>query len=176
MIIPAIRDIKEYEKVLESEHPMIALLETRLSQLDSLVKYAHKRGKKVLVHADLVQGLKSDEYGIEFLVNNVKVDGVISTKGSVISLVKKHQITAIQRLFALDSYALEHNLEMCKRIKPDYIEILPGIIPGIIKQVQGETGIPVIAGGLIRTEQEVKEAFENGAKAVTTSEDQLWDL
>lgn len=175
-IIPAIRNVKEYEKVIESDHRIITLLETRISQLDSLVKYAHKQDKKVFVHADLIHGLKANDYGIEFLINNIKVDGIISTRGNVISFVKKHHITAIQRLFALDSLALKHNLKICNRIQPDYIEVLPGVLPGIIKEVQDETGIPVIAGGLIRTEQDVINAFENGAKAVTTSDMELWRL
>ncbi|MEI3600291.1 glycerol-3-phosphate responsive antiterminator, partial [Oceanobacillus sp. MO10714A] len=82
----------------------------------------------------------------------------------------------IQRLFALDSHALDHNLQIWKRVNPDYIEILPAILPGIIKEVQEETGIPIIAGGLIRTEQDVKETIKNGAVAVTTSSNLLWEL
>ncbi|MEI3598798.1 glycerol-3-phosphate responsive antiterminator [Oceanobacillus sp. SE10311] len=88
-VIPAIRKIKDFEKVLESGHETIILLESRVSQLQNLVKYAHQYGKKIYVHADLISGLKADKYGIEFLTNNVKVDGIISTRGEVISLVKK---------------------------------------------------------------------------------------
>lgn len=175
-VIPAIRKIKDFEKVLESGHETIILLESRVSQLQNLVKYAHQYGKKIYVHADLISGLKADKYGIEFLTNNVKVDGIISTRGEVISLVKKQRIVAIQRLFALDSHALDHNLQIWKRVNPDYIEILPAILPGIIKEVQEETGIPIIAGGLIRTEQDVKETIKNGAVAVTTSSNLLWEL
>lgn len=161
--------------MLESEHEFLVFLETRISQLRSLVKYAHKQKKKVFIHADLVQGLKADEYGIEFLINEVKVDGIISTRGNVITLAKKHRIFAVQRLFVLDSHALEHNLKICNRVKPDCIEVLPGIIPKIIQEVHEQTGIPIIAGGLIRTNQDIEEALGNGAVAVTTSNRDLWD-
>ncbi|WP_267882922.1 MULTISPECIES: glycerol-3-phosphate responsive antiterminator [Planococcus] len=38
-----------------------------------------------------------------------------------------------------------------REIQPEFTEILPGIIPSIIKEIQNATGIPVITGGL--TEQ-----------------------
>ncbi|MHA6258574.1 glycerol-3-phosphate responsive antiterminator [Sporosarcina sp. CAU 1771] len=173
-IIPAIRNMKDFDDVLKTDHELIILLETRLSQLESTIKYAKQHKKKVLIHADLVRGLKVDEYGLEYLIHNVKVDGIISTKANVISFAKKHNVIGIQRLFALDSHALNHNLNVCKKIKPDYIEILPGVIPTIIKEVYDETGIPIIAGGLIRTQRDVENAFKSSAYAVTTSNKELW--
>lgn len=173
-VIPAIRNLKDFEKVLKTDHPKIIFLETRLSQVESTVKYAKQHGKEVFMHVDLIQGLKVDEYGLEYLVNNVKVDGIISTRANVISFAKKRNIIGIQRLFALDSHALDHNLDICRKIKPDYIEVLPGILPDIIKEIQNSTGIPVIAGGLIRTQNDVDKAIEYGAHAVTTSNTKLW--
>ena len=71
-IIPALRDIKHFEKMLKSKHETVILLETRVSQLADLVAYAKKHAKTVYVHADLVQGLKSDDYGIEFLIRLIQ--------------------------------------------------------------------------------------------------------
>ncbi|MEZ7173220.1 glycerol-3-phosphate responsive antiterminator [Sporosarcina sp. OR05] len=173
-IIPAVRNMKDFDDVLKTDHELIIFLETRLSQLESTVKYAKQHKKKVLIHADLVQGLKVDEYGLEYLIHNVKVDGIISTKSKVIAYAKKHNIIGIQRLFALDSHALNHNLKICQKIKPDYIEILPGVIPEIIQEIYDETGIPIIAGGLIRTQIDVDNAINASAYAVTTSNKELW--
>lgn len=173
-VIPAIRNMKDFEYVLKQEHPYIILLETRLSQVESVVKYAKSHKKKVFMHADLVQGLRVDEFGLEYLINNVKVDGIISTKANVISIAKKYNIIGIQRLFALDSHALGHNLKLCKKIQPDYIEVLPGIIPSVMKEIHEATGIPLIAGGLIRTMEDVQNSLNSGAYAVTTSNKELW--
>ena len=173
-VIPAIRNMKDFEKVLITNHEYIIFLETRLSQVESIVKHAKQHNKKVLMHSDLIHGLKVDEYGLEYLINNVKVDGIISTRVNVIATAKKNNLISIQRLFALDSHALNHNLKACKKIQPDYIEVLPGIIPGISKEIHDETGIPVIAGGLIRTKEDVENALNNGAFAVTTSNKDLW--
>lgn len=105
----------------------------------------------------------------------MKPDGIVSTRSNVIALAKKNKLTTIQRLFLLDSHALEHNLSLIDQVKPDYIELLPGLIPSIIKEVHERTGIPIIAGGLIRTKEDIELAFEGGAEAVSTSHAELWD-
>ncbi|GGK07099.1 glycerol uptake operon antiterminator regulatory protein [Lentibacillus kapialis] len=174
-VVPAIRQMKDFEKALESEQNTIIFLETRLAQLKSLVKYSKRSEKQVLLHFDLIQGLKADEYGMEFLIREIKPDGIISTRGNIIKLAKKHKLLAIQRMFLLDSMALDHNLALIDRFKPDCIELLPGLIPDIIEQINVETGIPVVAGGLIRNQKEVSSALDAGAVAVSTSNRELWD-
>jgi glycerol uptake operon antiterminator len=175
-ILPAVKSMKEFDKLLESDHKYIILLETRLSQLPSMASYARKANKKLIVHVDLVQGLKTDEYGMEFLIRVIKVDGIISTRGNAIAIAKKNNLIAIQRLFLLDSHALEHNLKIINNVQPDYIEVLPGLIPKIIQEVNRATNIPVIAGGLIRHEEDIQAAYEGGAIAVTTSNHSLvWE-
>ncbi|RIW32484.1 glycerol-3-phosphate responsive antiterminator [Bacillus salacetis] len=175
-ILPAVKSMKEFDKLLESDHKYIILLETRLSQLPSMASYARKANKKLIVHVDLVQGLKTDEYGMEFLIRVIKVDGIISTRGNAIAIAKKNNLIAIQRLFLLDSHALEHNLKIINNVQPDYIEVLPGLIPKIIQEVNRATNIPVIAGGLIRNEEDIEAAYEGGAIAVTTSNHSLvWE-
>jgi glycerol uptake operon antiterminator len=82
---------------------------------------------------------------------------------------------AIQRLFLLDSSALEKSYTLLERTRPDFIEVLPGIMPHIIKEVRERSGIPIFAGGLIRSVSEVELALEAGATAVTTSNKELWD-
>jgi glycerol uptake operon antiterminator len=166
--------MKDFDYVLSKDHEFIIFLETRLSQVESIVKYAKRHNKKMFLHVDLIQGLKADEYGLEYLVNNVKVDGIISTRSNIIAAAKKHKVIAIQRVFALDSQALENNLNVCKKIQPDFIEILPGVIPEIVKEIKEATGIPLISGGLIRTKEDVKKSLESGAVAVTTSTKELW--
>ena len=173
-IIPAVRRMKDFEKALQSPHEWIVLLETRLGQLKGLVQYARKANKKILLHIDLVQGLKADEYGVEFLVNDIKPDGIISTRGSVVELVKKRKVLAIQRVFLLDSLSLESNLRAGNRYQPDFIEVLPGKIPEVISTIKEQTDIPIIAGGLITETEDIEKAINAGAVAVSSSTKDLW--
>lgn len=173
-IIPAVRKMKDFEKALKSSHEWIVLLETRLGQLKGLMTYAKKANKRILLHIDLIQGLKADEYGIEFLAHDIKPDGIVSTRGSVIELVKKRKILAIQRLFLLDSLSLENNMRAGSRFQPDLIEVLPGKLPEVIEGIREQTDIPLIAGGLITTKADIEAAFAAGAIAVSTSTTALW--
>lgn len=173
-VIPAVRNLKGFEKSLETRSKWIVLLEIRLGQLKSVVEHAKRANKKVLLHIDLVQGLKADEYGVEFLVNEIEVDGIVSTRGSVMELAKRRGIIAIQRMFLLDSLSLKTEVRLGQRYLPNYIEVLPGKLPEEIKEIRTQTKVPIIAGGLINEQKDVDNALEAGAIAVTTSRKELW--
>lgn len=75
------------------------MLDVHLAQLQNIVKLAKSHQKKVLVHADLIQGLKNDKHSAEFLCQSIKPDGIISTRAEVLKVAKKNQVLTIQRLF-----------------------------------------------------------------------------
>ena len=173
-ILPAVRKMKDMEKLMELSYPYIVLLDSHISQIKPLVDMAAAHGKKILLHADLIGGLKNDEYAAEFLCQIIKPAGLISTRASVIIKTKQNGLLAIQRLFLLDTNALEQSYTLLKRTKPDYVEVLPGVMPHIISEVYERCGIPIFAGGLVRTAADVERALEAGASAVTTSNYSLW--
>jgi len=173
-IIPAVKSMQDFEKVMERDEKYFVVLELHISQLESVRKYAKQAKKKMILHADLVQGLKNDRYAAEFLSQTIKPAGIISTRVDMLKTAKKNNIMAIQRLFLLDTIALHTSMQLAHTVKPDVIELLPGIIPSYIRKVYEETGIDIIAGGLIETERDVKQAIDAGAKAVTTSQQYLW--
>lgn len=174
-ILPAAKNIKQFEKMLRSNYEYVVLLDTHIGQLESLISLASRHRKKVLLHADLIQGLRSDEHAAQFLCQTIKPAGLISTRTPVVKEAKKKSLIAIQRLFLLDSHALETSYRLLDNFRPDYIEVLPGIMPHVIQEVASKTKTPLLAGGLIRTDQEVKMALNAGAVAVTTSDQKIWD-
>ena len=123
---------------------------------------------------DLIQGMRADEYATEYVCQTYKPFGIISTKGNVIVKAKQNDVVTVQRLFLIDSTSLEKSIKHIERAKPDYIEVLPGIVPKYIQQVKERTGIPVFAGGLIETREEVQAALDAGASVITTSNRKLW--
>jgi len=175
-IIPAVRQLKDLESAFRASQEYIVLMNVHVAMARSLVSQAAQHGKKVLLHADLIDGLKSDEHATEFLAQEVKPAGIISTRNNVLLTAKKKGLMTIQRFFLLDSLALESSFAQIEKTKPDYVELLPGIMPSIIRQFADATGVPVIAGGLIRTPEEIKLALDAGAVAVTTSRKPLWDV
>ncbi|HBU84306.1 glycerol-3-phosphate responsive antiterminator [Paenibacillus sp. UMB7766-LJ446] len=174
-IIPAAKNMKQFEAILDSDYKFGVFLDTHVAQLRNLYQMARGREKNMLLHADLVQGLKNDEYAAQYLCQEIKPFGIISTRAGVITTAKKKGILAIQRLFMLDTIALEKSYSLVKKTQPDFIEVLPGVMSQMIPEVSERTGIPILAGGLIRTVEEVELALAAGATAVTTSNKSLFD-
>ncbi|MBM7551383.1 glycerol-3-phosphate responsive antiterminator [Thalassobacillus pellis] len=175
-VLPAVKNMKDFQSLLESDTRYIVILDSRIALLKSMVKYCRKYNKKIFLHTDMIQGLKTDEYGMEFLGREIKPDGVISTRMSVIRQAKKYNMTAIQRMFLIDSHAIDYNMKLIKRTKPEYVEVLPGVLPDQIARIKAELHIPIIAGGLIRNKNEIDQALEAGASAVSTSRSDLWQF
>lgn len=172
-IIPALKGIRNCEKAGKYTGDYVIVMDIHLSQLPHCCHLVKQNGKKVIVHLDLIKGLKSDDYAVEYIVNDLYVDGVISIKSSVIDKVKKLGKIAIQRIFIIDTQSYLKSIGLIKNSKPDYIEMLPGCLFKMIKRIKKDIGVKVIAGGLIETEEEYKEAIDSGATSITTSKEAL---
>ena len=174
-ILPAFSSIKQYERFLSSDYEIGVCLETHISQLVNIHKLANDQQKKIIYHVDLIQGLKNDDYATEYICQQYDPYGLISTKSNVILKAKQKGVRAIQRMFLIDSHALEKSYRLIDKTKPDYIEVLPGAMPWMIKEVKERTNTKIFAGGLIRTVEEVENALAAGADAITTSKRELWN-
>jgi glycerol uptake operon antiterminator len=173
-ILPAVRSMKDFEKLLKMNYRYGVFLDLHIGMLKSVYQYAKQHEKKMFLHVDLIHGLKSDEYAAEYICQEIKPYGLISTKTNVITKAKQKGVLAIQRAFIIDSSAMETSVKLVEKANPDYIEVLPGVVPKVIQQLRVKTGKPIFAGGLIETAAEVEEAIAAGASAITTSNVELW--
>lgn len=53
---------------------------------------------------------------------------------------------------------------------------MPGIITKKIKEFSEKVDMPIIAGGIVETIEEVRAALAAGATVVSTGEAQLWNI
>ncbi|RSK26071.1 glycerol-3-phosphate responsive antiterminator [Bacillus sp. HMF5848] len=173
-LIPAIRNMKDLEVMIKSSFTYGVFLDLHVAQVKNVVSLAKSHGKEMFLHVDMIHGLKSDEYATEFIIQEIKPAGIISTRGNVIMKAKQKGIISIQRLFLIDQTALEKSYQVIEKTQPDYIELLPGVLPNFIQEVREKTGRNILAGGLIRTVEDIETAIEAGAEAVTTSNKDLW--
>jgi glycerol uptake operon antiterminator len=173
-IIPAARTIKQFDQVLKTNYNYIVVLEVHLGQLRSIKQEAERHGKKLIIHADLIHGLKTDNFAADYLCNEIRPAGIISTRSNMILKAKSRGIIAIQRVFLIDTIALEKSYSLLEQNAPDFIELLPGVIPDLIEEIYERTGIPIITGGLMRSEAHIDNALNAGAVAITTSSQTLW--
>ena len=137
------------------------------------IKAAKQNGKFVFIHIDLADGIGKDKAGIHWL-KRLGADGIISTRTQLIRAAHDSGLLAVQRFFMLDSKGMHSVAETIENTRPDLIEIMPGVIPKALR-LFSHREIPVIAGGLIETKQEVTAALSSGAIAVSTGKKELWN-
>ena len=170
-IISAVKD-KCFEEALNSPSNVIFLLGTSIFKIEERIRKAHNANKLLFLHIDLAEGIGKDKIGIEYL-SNLGIDGIISTRTNLIKSARDYGLYTVQRFFVLDSQGVNSIGDMLASSSPDVIEIMPGVIGKIIEKFS-KSDIPVIAGGLIETKQEVTNALKLGAIAVSTGKKELW--
>ena len=174
-IVAAIKDENGLEKCLEKEMQIVFVLYGELTTIAGIVDRLKEAGKTVMVHLDLIGGLSGREEAVRFLKYYTKADGIISTKPDLIRYAKEIGLCGIYRIFVIDSKALRA-VESPMVEQADMIEILPGIMPRIIRRVTERTRVPVIAGGLISQKEDVIQALDAGAVAISTTDSAVWDM
>lgn len=155
---------------------IVFLLFGDVCNIGEIVKRVQNSGRIAMVHVDLIGGLSSKEVAIDFLAHTVHADGIISTKPTMLKRAKELSLYTVLRIFMLDSMAFENLEKQVDTARPDVIEILPGLMPKIIKRVTRSVRIPVIAGGLIAEKEDVMEALGMGAISISTTNTDVWKM
>ena len=176
-IISAIKNDKGLKSCLESDCQVVFILYGDVCSIKDIVDKVKSAKKMAIVHIDFITGLSNSEVVVDYLAQNTKLDGIISTKYNLLKAAKERDLIAIQRVFLIDSISLT-NLE--NKLKNntkqvDFIEILPGVMPKILKRLVHYVDVPIIAGGLIIDEDDIEVSLEAGALAVSTTDEELWD-
>lgn len=175
-VIAAVRDVKHMNYAVQTPIDTIFLMTGDILTLEENVKIARNNDKKIFIHVDLVKGLAKDKEGIKYLSRQVKPDGIVTTKTHLLLAAKKEGILTVQHLFLLDTQAYELGIKNVLDVKPDAVEIMPGLMPRVIKDLKQKIPCPIICAGLIKEEHEVREALKAGATATAIGDQSLWDL
>ncbi|MEG0470289.1 glycerol-3-phosphate responsive antiterminator [Amedibacillus sp. YH-ame10] len=175
-IIPVISDWKTFEKFLVGKHCWCILMDFHINFMEELFMKLHAHDKKGIVHMDLIKGVQNDTFGTQYMCQKLRADGIISTKPKAIEAAKANHAVSILRVFLIDSRSLLKSAQLAETLKPDYVEILPGIIPNAKAMMQKYCDVPLIAGGLIKTKEDVATCLQSGMSAITTSSLTLCDM
>ncbi len=174
-IIAAVRDDGGLEACLREDVQVVFVLYGDLCSISGIISRIKAAGKLAIVHADLISGLSAKEISVDYLHRNTQADGIISTRANLIQRAKELQMMTILRVFLIDSMAYETALG-AKNLRPDAIDILPGLMPGMIRKLHQATGLPVLTGGLITQKQEVLQALDAGALAISSTVPAVWQM
>lgn len=173
-VAAAVKSNEDMEVALESDALLLFMLKGDAFQIVPFVAQAHKKGKGIVVHIDLVGGIGKDRAGIQYL-HQIGVDAVITSRSQLVAAGRAEGLVTIQRLLLVDDSALETGVRTIARAAPDFIEVLPGIIfPDVATILQQLLHGPFIAGGFIRDSTEVARNQAAGAVLSSSSSYKLW--
>ncbi len=176
-VIAAVKDDKGLDTLHTCEDVRVVFtLYGDICSIPRIVERIKAAGKIAIVHVDLIEGLSGKEAIVDFIREYTKADGIISTKPALIKRGKELGLYTILRIFILDSMAFENIRKQMSVAKPDALEILPGLMPKIIKRVCRMARVPVIAGGLISEKEDVVAALGAGAISVSTTNPDVWSM
>lgn len=179
-VIAAVKSDAGLQAAVEMEEiQVIFVLYGDVCTIPEILERIKAAGKKAMVHIDLIAGLSAKEISVEFIARQTRADGIITTKPALVRRAKELGIFAVLRFFVIDSLALKNieNLEMqCGTQRPDFIEVLPGVMPKVLGRIAKVSRIPMIAGGLITEKEDVIAALSVGAIAVSSTNQDVWKL
>ena len=155
---------------------IVFILYGNICNIAEIVQKVKEAGKIAMVHIDLIDGLSGREIAVQYIRERTGADGVISTKPAVISEARKLGLHTVLRVFVLDSMAYENIQKEIRLCRPDAVEILPGLMPKVIRKITDQHRTPIIAGGLISDREDVIGALQAGAVSVSSTNVRVWDL
>lgn len=139
-VIAAVKSDAGLQAAVEMEEiQVIFVLYGDVCTIPEILERIKAAGKKAMVHIDLIAGLSAKEISVEFIARQTRADGIITTKPALVRRAKELGIFAVLRFFVIDSLALKNieNLEMqCGTSRPDFIEVLPGVMPKYLEESQ----------------------------------------
>lgn len=175
-IIAAAKSPAHLEQCIASQSEVVFLLFGEVGTVEEMVSQVKSAGKLAMVHMDLINGLGSKESAADFIKKYTDADGIISTRPQTVKHAGSLGLFTILRLFMLDSMALDNVSKQITTACPDMVEVLPGLMPRIIRKIHSATSVPLIAGGLISEKGDVLDALNAGALCVSTTRNELWSL
>ena len=173
-VAAAIKAPEDVELALASDVCLLFMLKGNAFQLTPIVEQAHRKGKGIVVHVDLISGIGKDRSGIHYL-RQIGVDAIITSRSALVAAGRAEGLTTIQRLLLVDDSALDTGVKSVARAMPDLVEILPGILfPDFSARLQQLLPGPFVAGGFIRLPAEVGKVRAAGGILCSSSEHDLW--
>ena len=186
-VIAAVKDMDGLSECAGLEDiRVVFILFGDICSIPDITAKVKEAGKMAVVHIDLINGLGTREIAVDFIRENTQADGIITTKPALVRHAKELGMFTVLRYFLIDSMALENIRSQQSGVRPDMIEVLPGLMPDVIREIcqNFKTPIiacqsfktPVIAGGLISDKKSVMAALAAGAVCVSSTNRNVWRL
>lgn len=87
-VLPAIRNMKDLEKLIKTDYKICVLLDMHIGHLKSVMALLKANQIETYIHIDLIKGMAVDEFACEYIIQTYKPKGIVSTKSKVIQKAK----------------------------------------------------------------------------------------
>ena len=175
-VIPAINHMKQIDEVIALDAEVVFVLCGDIMSLPKIVKRLKDAGKTVLINIDLIDGLAGNRIAVDYIRRSAKADGIVSMKATLIVEAKRLGLMTVHRYSMMDSRSLIALKKQYQISNADVVEIMPGLMPSIIKQVNEAGPTPVIASGLVCEKQDILNALNAGAIGISTTNKECWSI
>jgi glycerol uptake operon antiterminator len=173
-IVPAVRDLTRLRRALSVGASVVIVFSPSIDMVVEMAEQAREADALLLIHADMMEGIASDAAGLRFLARN-GIAGVATTRTQTMIMAHQAGLLVTFRAFLIDSAALETVARIVERNHLDVVEALPApILSHLPAMYIQDLGVPILAGGLVRTKADVDAAIAAGATAISTSTESLW--
>lgn len=108
-----------------------------------------------MVHMDLLRGLEAKRSVLIILRKERKRMASLRPNPCWQNMPGSLDLLRYFVFLSLIPWALSNLSKQTREARPDCIEVLPGVMPKIIRKITGENKTPLIAGGLISDKEDV---------------------
>ncbi|KIL76309.1 glycerol-3-phosphate responsive antiterminator [Bacillus badius] len=177
-MVAAVKEPKYIEKAIKYKDNLSAvlLMTGTILTVKKYVDFIQSHDLPVILHVEKIGGLEMDRDGVEFVKRNVQPHAIVTTRNGIIKKAKSSGLAVVQRIFLIDTEVYTNLIKDVKHIQSDIIEIMPCRAPDFLSRISKVSPVPTITGGLLNSPEHAKQALENGALAVTTSNPDMWKL
>ena len=164
-----------------TEPPVVhkELAEVLANPVIAVVRSAEELAEALTSRVSAIEIRSGDIASLPALIDRVlcgyaRPTAIVSTKKQILQKARACGLITIFQIFMIDTQAFETGIQTARRLDCDAVEIMPGAIPHIIREVSSQLPLPVLCAGLVKTEAEIHEVLKAGAQAVATSRRPLW--
>ena len=176
-VVAAAKDREGLEECCGLEDiKVVFILFGDICSIRDIVDRVKTSGRMAFVHIDLITGLGAKEVAVDYIRQYTEADGIITTKPALVRRGKELSLCTVLRYFLIDSMALENIRNQQHGIRPDFIEVLPGLMPKVIGQLCQISRTPIIAGGLLNDKEDVMNVLSAGVIAVSSTNQDVWQM
>ncbi|MFJ5955342.1 glycerol-3-phosphate responsive antiterminator [Paenarthrobacter sp. NPDC092416] len=174
-VIASVFGVDSVPGFLTSGCQVCILAHVALHELEGLLHVLTDAGKFTFVNIDACSGLGQDRGALEYL-KKIGTEGVVSTKTALIQRANTMDMVTMQKVFVTDRSNLPRSTAAVEQSRPHLVQVMPWPVIAHLSPPERRSLAPFIAAGFIRTGEDVARALREGAKGVSTSAVDLWDL